>query len=321
MNLRIFPLLLLLVAGALPGSACGAPVDGRPLDQAEERLDYRISYRGIFTAYLWKELADMSLLVFAAERFAGQPVCRATLTVDTRNYRFAEFSYPVRLRYDALAVSDLAATRLVSDRDTGIENIHNVMWYDWPGQRLRFYRLRRQLPAGSPPVEHDFPSGRPAAHRGNWEAEAADAEALPEFLRAYPTVGAGLSRLVHERTVTLPGNGQALAAMDPLTMLYALRGYDYARQPERVVSVIHRRKIGQYLIRLVGKAAPPAGPPLLHVHAARTSGGRGSKGELDVWLSDDAQRRVVRMEIKAKVGRIRVELQQQRGSARPGGCA
>ncbi|WP_127475728.1 DUF3108 domain-containing protein [Sulfurivermis fontis] len=302
---------LLLLAGT-PAWAVGEP----PLHQAGERLDYRISYRGVFTAYVWKDLADMALYAFPGrERFNGAPICRATMTVDTRNYGFAEFSYPVRLRYDALAAPDLSFTHLVSDHDDGVENIHNVMWFDWEHERIKYYRKRLYVPAEPRQVGPRF-SWETDEHR--WEADGK--ERLPAFLTDYAPVGDGLSYLIHDHTRRRIREG---AAMDPLTMLYALRTYDYDVRPEREIAVVHKEQIGRYVVRLLGRETMQANgqtQEVLHVRVRKHDAAVGAPGQLDVWLADDQQRVITRFDIEAKVGLIRVDQVGRQGSTMLGGC-
>lgn len=309
--LRPLVLGLLLLAG-MPALAVGEPT----LEQASERLHYRISYRGVFTAYVWKDLADMTLHSFPArEQFNGAPICRATMTVDTRNYGFAEFSYPVRLRYDALAAPDLSFTHLVSDHDDGVESIHNVMWFDWGRERIKYYRKRLYAPVEPRKAGHQF-AWEADEHR--WEADGK--ERLPEFLLDYPPVGEGLSYLIHSRTMRRVKDGRA---MDPLTMLYALRTYDYHQRPEREITVVHKEKIGHYVVRLLGREVARVGgqtQEVLHVRVRKHDAAVGAPGQLDVWLTDDPQRVITRFDIEAKVGLIRVDLVGQQSSAMLGGC-
>lgn len=314
--------LITLCRHALPGLLLlvGATVmaaDAVPLEQASERLSYRISYRGVFTAYVWKDLADMALHAFPGrEQFNGVPVCRATMTVNTRNYGFAEFSYPVRLRYDALAAPDLSFTHLVSDRDDGVENIHNVMWFEWDKERIRSYRKRLYLPVDNRRVGPEQAWEPKAEYR--WESGGKGR--LPAFLADYPPVGDGLSYLIHNGTRRRVTEG---AAMDPLTMLYALRTYDYQHNGTREITVVHKDRVGRYVVELIGRESmriAGQGQDVLHVRVKRHDAGEGEPGQLDAWLVDDSRRVIARFDVEAKVGLIRVDLTGQSGSAMLGGC-
>lgn len=305
-------LLLLLVAPAMAA-------DQVALETASEALSYRISYRGVFTGYAWKDLADMQFRAYPArEKFEGAPVCRATMTVDTREYGFSEFAYPVRLRYDALAAPDLSFTRLVSDHDDGVESIHNVMWFDWDKQRIKLYRKRLYLPVISETAKMNPAFSFEPKDVYRWEADGK--EALPGFLSHYPPVGEGLSYLIHKKTQRRVSAGPA---MDPLTMLYALRTYDYHTLPEREIAVVHKAKIGHYLVRPLGRETIHLNGQehsALHVRVKQHSAREGEAGQLDVWLSEDSQRLILRFDIEAPVGLIRVDLVGQSGAPMLGGC-
>lgn len=308
----LFCLAWLLV----PFAGAAQVPDERPLDGASERQDYRISYRGVFTAYLWKDLADMSLYAFAdSERFHGGDACRMTMTVDTGKYGFAEFSYPVHLRYDALLDEERSRVRLVSDHDAGVEDIHNFYWYNGEAGEMRGFRKRRYLPVNEQKkVGQDFFWEK---QEYAWEADGE--EELPEFLQPYPPVADGLSYLVHDRTV----GDLDPDAVDPLGMLHLLRSHDYRQQPRQILPVIHKHKPGFYEMQLIGtETLRVAGnrQDALHVRMQKRANGPGSKGQLDVWLSNDEQRVILRMDIAAKVGKIRVDWQGGEGRFSPGGC-
>lgn len=308
--LRIVFALLLLSGPAL------ATVAERDLATASEQQHYRISYRGVFTAYIWKDLADMGLYTFAeSEPFNGVPVCRLSMTIDTRNYGFAEFSYPVRLRYDALHAADLSRTYLVSDHDEGVENVHNIYWFDWTEKSLRSYRKRQYLLVNPHKVGSSF-----FWEKDEYAWEQSGEESLPEFLQDYPRVGDDLSYLIHAKTTAI----SEPAGVDVLTMLYALRAYDYAQSLPDPLAVIHKNKLGYYQLKLMGKESVQlAGQrqQALHVRIKKEDNRPGSMGQLDVWLSDDEQHHILRLEVAARVGLIRVEMTGRQGGAMPGGCA
>jgi len=292
---------ILGLSALLLSIAAFAQVAERPLPEASEKLDYRISYRGVLTAYLWKDLADMSLYGFAdTEFFNGQSACRSALTVNTENYGFAEFSYPVRLRYDSLHACDLSAAYLVSDQDAGVEDIHNFYWLDWDEGQFHGYRKRRYLPVNPRKVGARF-FWEKDEHA--WETDGS--EPLPAFLRDYPTLDNGMDWLIFDRSV----EAETDAALDPLSLLAALRRHDYASQPEAQIAVVHKTRLGYYRLQKIGDETLRVGGELrelTRVRVRKEDRRPGSSGQLDVWLDKTAARTPWLLEIQAKIGLIRV---------------
>lgn len=290
-----------------------------PLSGASEDLTYRISYRGFFTAFVWKDLADMHLYAYpATERFLGETVCRATMTVNTEHYSISEFAHPVRLRYDVLASPTLDTSWLLSDRDDGEDNIHDIYWFNWGQNRISSYKKRRYLEVNQSSWDNSEQYIWSPPKQFEWEKDGN--EALPAFLRQQPDVDDGLSYFIHSKTKR---KIEEPSAVDPLTMLYGLRVQDYLSLEERPIAVVHDAKVGLYQARLVAREAIKHNGKqynTLHVRVKKQEAAEGENGQLDVWLSDDSQRVILRMEVQSPVGLIRVELVERQGQLPLGGC-
>lgn len=280
---------LLLLTLAVTASAESAP----------SALHYRLSYSGLITGYVWKELADVTLnLTPEPTVWRDEPAVRLVMEVSTEGYSVAETLHALRYRWESLLSPDLQRTLLVRVIDRGDSDSHEVYWYDWQQKLITLYR-KRELRDVSIPMFDSSPIME-------WEAD--HLPPAPPFIDTQPEVAPGLSYLLQHKQRTGRLDNEAI---DPLAMLLQLRRHDYRQEAARLLPIINEDDLATYQARLLGTEPLARGDchdPALKIEVRRHDES-GEEGVMRLWLSDDARRLPLRIDVDASLGMLHIELQ------------
>ena len=297
--------LWLLSASSLgwPAALLGAalPMPGPDGGQKEERLHYALAYRGLFTAFVWKALAEVTL---EAGRISFEDgfECELALGLSTAGHPFAELLRPTRYRW--ISRADLLLERLdwVEWWDLTDDDLeHRLAWVDWSGRRMMLFKLlkRRRPP---PPL-------------------GADGRFLASRLQGPPEGPEGRWFSYHKER---PLPAQLHALNDPLSFLQAARWHDWRRGELRRV-VAFKDEFRHYRARLLGRRTLTLKgrrwPVLLVELLRRDPHEADEEGFLRAWFSDDGRRLPLRFEVDGVIGRLRLELRKAQGAFPCGGEA
>ncbi len=239
---------------------------------AAETLDYRLAYRGLFTFFIWKELADVRLLAEAGD----QGRCELAMQLTTQNHALAEAVRPTRYLWWSRSSGGPERVEAVVIRDLGPKALE-VRLGLVSGDRLRYYKRDFEPPP----------------------ARAERFEPL-EGHRPHPAL-----RL--RRRKTLPAG----RLLDPLGFVARARWHDY-RQGGFEAPVLYKDELRRYRAHLVGRTTLKLGGrrlPTLEVHFSRSPPGEARhEGFMRVWFSDDERRLPLRFRIRGRVGALEVTL-------------
>ncbi|MCU7799603.1 MAG: DUF3108 domain-containing protein [gamma proteobacterium symbiont of Lucinoma myriamae] len=111
-----------------------------------ETLDYKLSYRGLFTSMIWADLADIKMSFSANQQTPDkQNAHQFELYLTTENYTKAEMFQPVRYTYKTTLDSTLQRTVLVEETDTGNSHSHDFLWLDWENKATQLFKKREKI--------------------------------------------------------------------------------------------------------------------------------------------------------------------------------
>lgn len=274
-----------------------------------EYISYKIAYRGFFTGYSWKNLADMVLHNKPqVHQINQQTVCQSMMRLSTENFPFAEMFHPVRYEWRGENMPDLSFTRLVEYIDSGKSDNYHVVWMDWPNEIIKVYRKRKLKPVKQSIQLSFFGDQWAEEPKGVWDGDGA--EAVPPFLLHYPKVDNGKrSFLIHDKTVREVGNETAL---EPLGVLEVMRRHDYVSEPNFDINITVDEDVKQHSVRyqdeevlVIGNISLPA----IRLRVANSEKNKADKeGWMDIWLSKDERRLPLRYQVDAPVGKMRVQI-------------
>lgn len=278
---------------------------------ASEELHYRLSYSGLITGYVWKELADVTLnLSPEVTQFRGQPASRLSMQVTTANYSVAETLHSLRYQWESILSADLQRTLLVRVVDQGDSDSDEAYWYDWENRAISLYRKREQRDVSIPMFDE--------APKLEWEKD--HFPAAPEFIDAHPAVAPGVGYLMQEAHI--PGVlGED--AVDPLAMLMRLRHHNYLAADTLSLQILNADDLAPYQARFIGREGLQLGNcsvPAIKLEMRR-SNSSGEDGVMTMWLSDDEQRQPLRIDVDASLGMLHIERQWGHTTATAGVCA
>lgn len=279
-----------------------------------ETLHYTLAYRGILSAYVWAQLADVVVAAPATPRpFTGQASCELSLRLSTENYGFAELLRPVRYHWRSRVSPDLVRAFLAEEIDDGKRQRHRAVWLDWPGHTVKLYRKRRQVPMPQyTPDDEETLGEQPLVWEGDGE------QPLPAFLDTLPRIDGQLSYLVFDKAAPLPADGSVI---EPLASLFATRWHDFDSNGALPMTVSYRDEINAYHARLLGRETvvlPRTTAEALRVAIQRSNEAEaGEEGTLTLWLSDDARRLPLQIEIDAGFGTLRLQITNADGTGQP----
>lgn len=266
--------------------------------QASEKLHYRLSYSGLITGFFWKKLADVTLNIKPeAINFRGENACRLTMTVDTSAYLFAEIIHPVRYHWDSILSPDLQYTLLTRAIDNGTSDIHEVAWYDWKSTAISIYRKRKEVDLNRNIYR--------AEEKMAWEKNSYAPP--PTFIDPQPLLENGLNHLIQtgefKRLLAEP-------AIDPLAMIRRVRHHRFEQFGALQMVIALDEKLHHYQAKVLEQTSLRQSDKLhstLKIGVSRTAEG-GRKGAMYFWLSNDSRRLPLRIDIKARLGMIHMEL-------------
>lgn len=286
---RLFVTILLLLL-SLPTHA-----------QQAELLHYRLSYSGFITGYIWKELADVTInLTPEATTYREQPAAQLTMEVTTKGYSLAETLRALRYKWVSILDPELQRSLLVRVVDKGDNDSHEVFWYDWEKRNISSFHKRERQDA-SIPIFDEQP-------RLEWETNQLPAP--PAFIDPFPRVGAEeFSYLIMDKQKLglLQEN-----AIDPVSMLLRLRHHDYKKQPALDLAILLENDLAPYRAKLLEREHLDFDDkeiPCLKIEVRR-SNEEGEEGAMWMWLSDDARRLPLRLDVEAPLGMLHIELQE-----------
>jgi hypothetical protein len=280
--------------------------------ESGEYISYKIAYRGFFTGYSWKNLADMVLHNKAeSHEFNQHEVCQSVMRLSTENFSFAELFHPVRYEWIANNNIDLSYTRLVEYIDLGKSDNYHVVWMDWPHEMIKVYRKRERKPDESDKELSFLGEHWAQSNKFKWEDDGA--EALPSFLSHYPRVDNGRrSFLIHDKTVREVGDKTAL---EPLAVLEVMRRHDFKKQPSFDINITVDEDVKMHTVRYQDDEVLVIGGinlPAIRLRVANSEKNQADKeGWMDIWISQDERRLPLRYQVDAPVGKMRVQITQE----------
>ena len=270
-----------------------------------ENLLYTLSYRGILTAYVWAELADVAVSAPIGKRlFAGQPSCELSLRLSTEAHGFAELLRPVRYHWRSRVSPDLSRAYLTEEIDDGRRQRHRAVWLDWANGEVELYRKRQRvvIPQYTPDDEQSLGS-----QQYRWEDDGE--KTPPAFVDTLPRIDGQLSYFVFDKAVQLPADESVI---EPLASLFAARWHDFEANGELPMTVSYRDEINGYRARLIGRetiALAQSTADTLRVAIRRSDEGEADKeGTLSLWLSNDPRRLPVQIVVDAGFGKLRLQI-------------
>jgi hypothetical protein len=273
------------------------PAQAQPIEQ----LHYRLSYSGLITGYVWKDLADMTLqLTPEVVTFRDQPAVRLQMEVSTRHYSIAEAVHALRYRWESILDPSLQRTLLVRVIDQGDSDSHDVYWYQWLEKDIAIFHKREQVDVSIPLFDEE--------PRLEWETSRFPPP--PIFIDHEKPVADGLSYMLMKKHKL---GKLERDAIDPLSMLMRIRDHDYRTQTMLPMDIINEDDLAPYRAYLLGEeslAYQGRMVPTLKIEVLRNNQ-EGEEGAMQMWLSDDEQRRPLRIDIDAPLGMLHIELQQE----------
>ena len=275
----------------------------------DEYLVYRLSYRGIFTAFVWKELADLALIAGRQPvRFEQQPGCHLQLKLSTENYSVAEALRPTRYLRRSIVDPGLRRALLVEEIEDSTEDEQNATWINWADKRIELFRQRRQISDDSAGFFFDDDDPYPA--KVEWEKDGA--KPLPTFLDTSPLIDGKYTPLIYDKSIDIP---DLEVLLDPLSLIFAARRHGDNPEQDLVFPVTFEDEIRYYRTHGLGRETVEIGGvsrPALKLQIKRTRiEGADDKELLVMWLSDDERRIPLRFEIQTKIGKIKIHIRPQ----------
>lgn len=275
------------------------------LPEEGEHLLYRLSYRGLFTSFIWKDLADIAFVTtHSARPFQQQPSCDLYMKMSTEDYALSEMFHATRYEWHSTVDPSLRHVFLVEESDTGKHQERTATWVNWSERRIELFRQRERLPA----KRSAFFFGRPAKPEPQeWEGDGS--KALPAFLNTYPLIDDKYTPLIYDKSIDLPALDGLL---DPLSLIYAARWHNYDSRGDLQYSITYNDEINTYQARSLGHDFVDIAGTQLPAHKIEIQradqAAAEEQGFLILWLSDDEWRVPLQFEIKSKLGRIKVHI-------------
>lgn len=266
--------------------------------QESEQFQFRMSFSGFITGYMWKDLAEMSMSLAPDEiQFQGQPAKRIHMSVTTEDYSFSEAIHALRYRWESILDSEMKRTLLVRVVDDGDNESHDVYWYQWPEKSIATFSKREQEDVTIPFFHEET--------KLKWETNTHPAP--PAFIDSHAPVADGLSYLIMNK---LKRDRLTHDAIDPLSMLVQLRHHDYQAEPELTLNVIHEDDLDPYKATLMSSESidyDGEEVTALKLRMQRDTE-EGEEGAMTMWLSDDERRLPLRIDVEAPLGALHMKL-------------
>ncbi len=272
-------------------------------DFSAQTFHYTLRYRGLLTSMIWADLADVSMqfskLADHSLRVVDKkPVYEFSLHLSTQNYMKAELFQAVRYTYKTLLDNKLN-TLLVEESDTGDKQSHKFLWLDWQNKTLELFRRREKIPLETGFISFSDP-------KQVWEKDGKIP--LPSFLNTISHAQNKSLDLIHKKT------GDAInvsSVHDPLSLIYAIR-----RQASNVNSPLLSQTIAIAVsddIRLYHVKKEAQESLIINQQNIATTKYQIHTDEKEddyfyLWLSDDQQKRPLKMAMDAPLGEIEINL-------------
>ncbi len=264
--------------------------------QAGEKLQYKLSYRGILTSMIWADIADATLeFVPNQSTLDNHRGHQFVLSLSTENYTKAEIIQPVRFTYTTTLDNSLQKTLQVEEVDKGKSQSHDFLFLDWANKKTLLYKKREKEQLNSGFLNLDS--------RYAWEADGE--QDIPDFLRQYPPLENNLSYFIFDE------QGDKITysrILDPLSLIYHLRTLPEQKTQDETAVVI-ADDIYLYQIQQQGiEAVKVSGK---EYQAVKYKINRRQKPEkfFYVWISQDSQKLPVRISMDAPLGKLEIDLQ------------
>jgi hypothetical protein len=271
MNRRI-KVVLLIVGLLLAGTSVAAktPTPG-------ELLEYTLKFRGVVTGFVELDIAKMTMAVEQEMAQVDDSQAYVTsLRLTTQPYRKAEMLYPVRLNYrtwlDARELHPLVAVKSLKTR----EHKAALMWFD-------------QIQGEAYHYQSDASDGK------------ASSRPPPGLKQTTALPDEQWDRLLETHRVAFDGT----EALDYFSILHRLRSMPLKPGEQYVFSTFTGEEINAYRVKVNRERLVRAGwnLPAFKVRLREVDPRSGKKGgEVELWLSDDDERLLVRFYAERALG-------------------
>jgi hypothetical protein len=238
-----------------------------------EHLEYTLKFRGVVTGFVELDIAKMTMAVEQKmARVDNNPAYVTRLQLTTEPYRKAEMIYPVRLNYrswlDARKLHPLVAVKLLKTKEHKAE----LMWFDHNQGEGFNYQSGASKEKGKV-------SGRPPP------LSLKQTTALPDEQ---------WDNLLETHRV--PFNGAE--ALDYISMLHRLRAMPLKPGEQHDFSTFTGDELNAYRVKVDRERVIRAGWNLpafkVRMWELDPKSGKTKGDEVDLWLSDDDKRLLVR---------------------------
>ena len=300
-SLRVSVCLLALLFSFLLATPA---VSGSPA-YLGERLNYTISYRGVFSAMNWIDIADAELQT-EQSAFNGQPVYRSHLQVSTEAYGKMERFYPLRYRFESYFSTDLQRTLLFDEQKKTHKVRREIVWVDWEQRSANRYKQKVSRDAKEGGMEDtgefDFADKGPRVKK--------KANGLPPLLTGLDDADKGQFRQARGANLRRLNN-----ILDQLSLLQAVRVQDLVAGQEIRLPVLDGRDVLSYRIRVVKRETLEQQGQGWDTFKLRFDAFKqgAEKGEIEhppiyVWLTTDDRRIPVRFASNYALGKFAGQL-------------
>ncbi len=291
----LFQALLFWLAVCIFSNACAETEKTLPF-QAGEKLQYKLSYRGILTSMIWADIADASMeFVPNQTTLDNHRGHQFVLTLSTENYTKAEIIQPVRYTYTATLDNRLQKTLQVEEIDKGKSQSHDFLFLDWANKNTLLYKKREKEQLSSGFLNMDS--------RYAWEADGE--QDIPEFLKQYPPLENNLSYFIFDELgdkITYP------RVLDPLSLIYRLRTLP-DQQTQDKTAVVIADDIYLYEIEQQGVETITVSGKKYRTVKYKINRSEKPEKFFYVWISQDSRKLPVRMSMNAPLGKLEIDLQ------------
>jgi Protein of unknown function (DUF3108) len=279
----------------------------------EEFLLYRLSYRGFFTAFIWKDLADTVIVADnKSYTFNKQKSCQFNLKMSTENFLISELVLPMRFHWRTTVSPDLSQVFLIEEINKNKDNSHDVVWLDQKNKRVEIYHKRKKVSVQTNADDDFYDDDDDDSYEDEteimlWEKDGK--HQAPEFLVDELRIEDELIYLIHDKTVEIKEKG---FVFDPLSLIYSARWYDYDRIEKVDFIISHEDSFRKYHVHFEAKEKLKVGSKMadtIKVEIRRNKEeARDEEGFMVIWLSDDERRIPLQYLLEVKTGTIKLKL-------------
>jgi hypothetical protein len=272
--LRIKALILLFLLQSGAALAIASP------SETGEELEYTLTFRGLLTGFVKLDIAKLTLSVEPEmAKVGGRDAYITRLQMTTEPYTKAELLYPLRLDYyswlDSQRLQPLVAAKSLRTRESRQE----FFWWDRPGGKGYHY----QTPMKEQPEHEERP---------------------PEHLRQFASlVEPAWPDLLKTKQIELEERG----IVDYMGLLHQLRQLPLVSGEWYEFSVFTGKRIEQYRVKGEKTHLKRGGwnLPAYHLKLYEAEPDKGKlKDEVNLWLSDDEDRRLIRFYAERTAGAL-----------------